>query len=148
MQKSHNELGAVELLLLAGLALLWALWTVARLLLVPALALLLSLCCRASSDGIAPAVTAAPEAPTPELIEAPQPAAAPVSAISPVPALTAPAAPPLAQLAEQAAAALQPLTVAQLRAQARAAGLPRALSRTGRRAALLEALSWADVALI
>ena len=143
MQELHKELSAVELLLLAGMALAWAVLTVVRLLLVPALALLLSLCCRASTDGITPALTAAPEP-----IDAPQPAAAPVTAISLVPALTAPAALPLAQLAEQAAATLQPLTVAQLRTQARAAGLPRTLSRTGRRAALLEALSWAEVALI
>jgi hypothetical protein len=144
MQKPHNELHPVELLLLAGMALLWALWTVARLVLVPALALLLSLCCRASTDGTAPALTATPEAPAPEPLEAP---AAPVTdgtATAP----KAPAAPALAQLAEQAAATLQPLTVAQLRAQARAAGLPRTLTRTGRRAALLEALSWAEVALI
>ena len=137
MQKTHKELGSVELLLLAGLALLWALWTVARLVLVPVLALVLTLA------GWRPAVPTAPEP-----IEAPQPAAAPVTAISLVPALTAPAAPPLAQLAEQAAATLQPLTVAQLRTQARAAGLPRSLTRTGRRAHLLEALAWLEVAPI
>jgi hypothetical protein len=43
MQKSHNEVGAVELLLLALLALAWAAWTLARLVLVPLLGLLLVL---------------------------------------------------------------------------------------------------------
>jgi hypothetical protein len=40
-----------------------------------------------------------------------------------------------------ARAALEPMTVAQLRTQARAAGLPRSLTRNGRRAQLLEALA-------
>ena len=46
----------------------------------------------------------------------------------------------LAPVAEPIAEALVPLTVAELRRRARAAGLPRALSRSGRRADLLEAL--------
>lgn len=59
--------------------------------------------------------------------------------------------PPLdhwAQLAARGEAELSPLTVAQLRARARAAGLPRSLSHRGRRAALLQALAGAEVALI
>jgi hypothetical protein len=55
---------------------------------------------------------------------------------------------PLAQLAEQAQASLEPLTVAQLRAQTRAAGLPRALARSGRRAQLLEALAGLEAAMV
>lgn len=145
--KSHQELGPVELLLLAGLALLWALWTVARLVPVPLLALLLSWCCCASTAGTLPAVTAAIEAPQPAEAE-PLPRPAPVTDALPVPAVTATAAPTLAQLASEVAATLQPLTVKQLWAQARAAGLPRSLSRTGRRDALLSALSGLEVALI
>lgn len=52
---------------------------------------------------------------------------------------TAPTAPP-------AAATIEGLTVAQLRRLARSAGLPRALSRNGRRGQLLEALAVLEVA--
>lgn len=139
MQKLHNELHPVELLLLAGLALLWALWTVARVLLVPALALLLTLA------GWRPtAAAAAVTAGTERAATAPQP---PFTASTQT-GLTAVQTPvTLADLAQQAAATLQPLTVAQLRQQARAAGLPRALTRSGRRDALLSALAGLEVAL-
>jgi hypothetical protein len=42
---------------------------------------------------------------------------------------------------------LQPLTVAQLRHRARAAGLPRTLAHRGRREALLAALAGVELAL-
>lgn len=47
---------------------------------------------------------------------------------------------PLAPVAEPIGEALVPLTVAELRRRARAAGLPRQLSRSARRADLLEAV--------
>jgi hypothetical protein len=68
-------------------------------------------------------------------------AAAPVA-----PPPLAPAVHPLAVVAAAAAEALEPLTVAQLRRRARGAGLPRCLSRTGRRADLLAALAGLEVA--
>lgn len=157
MQKLHNDLSPIEALALLALAAVWAAATLARLLFVPALALLLALA------GWWPAA-AAPDSsqPRPQQASHPQaPAAEPqaeASAKPPAPrgqhlhqapataAAPAPAPAPLAELAELAAAALEPLTVAQLRAQARSAGLPRALSRTGRRAELLAALGWAAVA--
>ncbi len=133
MQNPHNEPHPVELLLFAGLALLWALATAARLLVVPLLAALVAL------------LTPRRQAPPPA---APAPAAAePIEPPATLPQSAAPVL-PLAELAAATAARLQPLTVAQLRALARAAGLPRALSHTGRRVALLEALGWAEVALI
>lgn len=67
----------------------------------------------------------------------------------PTPRKAAPPAPlvhPIALLAGTAVDALQPQTVAQLRRHARSAGLPRALSRNGRRDALLQALAGLEVA--
>jgi hypothetical protein len=62
----------------------------------------------------------------------------------------APPAPPLvhpaAVMAHTAVEALQTRTVAQLRRHARSAGLPRALTRTGRRDDLLQALAGLEVA--
>ena len=115
---TRNEAHPIELAALAVLALGWALMTVARLLLVPALALLLvALGWRpAAPQPVAPAPIASPEAPSLALACAPEPVAVP--------------APPLERL-----------TVAELRRLARAAGLPRALGRSGRRAQLLEALA-------
>lgn len=113
MQNTHNELGAVELLLLAGMAVLQAAAAVA----IPLVALLLTLAGW-------------------------RPTARPTRPAEPAPAPAAPAAAhPLAQLATTAAAALEPLTVAQLRRLARSAGLPRAISRNGRRAVLLQELT-------
>lgn len=112
-----NDPHPVELLMLAGLALGWAAWQIARLLLVPVLALLLMLA------GWRPAA-AAPQAP--RLEEEPAAVAPLVLACSAEP--TAIAAPPLAAL-----------RVTELRALARAAGLPQ-LGRRGRRADLLAAL--------
>lgn len=63
------------------------------------------------------------------------PAAAPVLAIT------------LAALAEVAAAELEALPVAELRRRGRAAGLPRSITRTGRRAALVPLLAGLEVAL-
>lgn len=110
----NSDIRPVELLLLAGLAALEA----AATLLIALVALVLTIA------GWKPA-SAAPERPT----AAPQPAA-PIQ----------PAAHPISELASQAAAALEPLTVTQLRRLARSAGLPRAISRNGRRSALLDEL--------
>jgi hypothetical protein len=111
---NRTELHPVELLVLAGLALLWSLLTLARLVLVPLVALLLTLAgWRPSTVAPAPApAEGAPPAPTPE---------------------------PVAE-------SLAPLTVAELRRRARDAGLPRQLSRSGRRADLLAALVALEVA--
>ncbi len=66
------------------------------------------------------------------------------AALAPATAATVAAPePPLAPVAEPIAEALVPLTVAELRRRARAAELPRALSRSGRRSDLLEALEGA-----
>jgi hypothetical protein len=70
----------------------------------------------------------------------------PAAAAPAAPPPPAPAVHPLAVVATTAAEALEPLTVAQLRRRARGAGLPRCLSRAGRRAALLEALAGLEVA--
>lgn len=60
----------------------------------------------------------------------------------------APPAPPLQHpLLALAVDGLQPLTVAQLRTRARAAGLPRSLTRNGRRTDLLHALAGLEVAM-
>ena len=64
------------------------------------------------------------------------------------PAPQPPAASPLEAIATTAQQALEPLPVAQLRRLARSAGLPRALSRTGRKAELVAALVGLEVALI
>lgn len=121
---NRNEAHPLELAALAVMATGWALWTVARLLLVPAVALLLTLA------GWRPAPrVAAPRAAAPQPVAPPAPlpqAAAVVLACAAAPVTIA--APPL-----------EGLTVAQLRKLARAAGLPRALSHSGRRAQLLAA---------
>lgn len=65
------------------------------------------------------------------------------------PRRAAPPAPivhPIALLASTAVDALQTQTVAELRRRARSAGLPRALTRNGRRDALLQALAGLEVA--
>jgi len=65
--------------------------------------------------------------------------------VAPAPA-PQPTVHPLQPVAESVIEALAPLTVAQLRRRARDAGLPRCLSRGGRRDALLEALAGLEVA--
>lgn len=72
--------------------------------------------------------------------------AEPVAQSSAEPRVSA-AAHPLTQLATAAADQLEAMTVPQLRRLARLQGLPRALSRTGRRAQLLEILSGLEVQL-
>jgi hypothetical protein len=62
------------------------------------------------------------------------------------PSPPAPTVHPLQPVAESVIEDLAPLTVAQLRRRARDAGLPRCLSRGGRRDALLEALAGLEVA--
>lgn len=115
----NNDPHPVELLVLAGLAVGWALLTLLRTVLVPAVALLLVLA------GWRPAA-AAPQAPRLEEEEEPVPAAPLVLACSAEP--VAIPAPPLERL-----------RVTELRALARAAGLAQ-LGRRGRRADLLAAL--------
>lgn len=120
MTTTHNAAPAdpVLLALLAVLALGWALWTLARLLLIPAAALLLVLLgWRPAAPQPQPVAPAAVEA-SPALIAA-----------SEAPALLPPSPP-----------GLERLRVVELRALARAAGLPQ-LARSGRRAQLLEALA-------
>ena len=128
MQTTHKELGAVELLLLAGLVALEA----AATLLIALLALVLTIA------GWSPA-SAAPQRPTAQVSAAPTP--------EPIQPAATPQPHPISELASQAAAALQPLTVAQLRRLARSAGLPRAISRNGRRSALLDELVALQVAV-
>lgn len=106
----------VELLLLAVVAVAWAAWTLARAVMVPAVALLLAATRRTS------------------------PAPAPVPAAAPV------AVHPLAALADGVADTLTGATVAELRRRARSAGLPRAVTRNGRKAQLIEALAAWEVA--
>lgn len=88
-------------------------------------------------------VPAEPAAPAP----APGPAAVALEVREPEPAARALPAITLADLAALAAAALEPLPVAELRRLARAAGLPRSITRTGRRAALLPLLAGLEVAM-
>lgn len=77
---------------------------------------------------------------------APAPAAAQVLAAEPIAAIPAvPLAHPLQQLAVDA---LHHLPVAQLRSRARAAGLPRTLSRSARKVELVAALAGLEAALI
>ncbi|MEB3275673.1 MAG: hypothetical protein VKM92_01790, partial [Cyanobacteriota bacterium] len=117
MQKLHKEAHPVELAVIVALAVVEAI----TVLLVALLAVVLTL---------------ADRRPT-----APEPA--------PGPAEPAPAAPlqhPLALVAEALVAELEGHTVAQLRTMARQAGLPRVLSRSGRRADLLQALAAWEVA--
>ena len=59
-----------------------------------------------------------------------------------------PAPSPLEAIATAAQQALEPLPVVQLRRLARSAGLPRALSRTGRRAEMVAALVGLELALV
>jgi L-aminopeptidase/D-esterase-like protein len=75
--------------------------------------------------------------------------AAPVTAATELPPVTPAPAPlqhPLTVVADALVATLEPLTVAQLRRLARSAGLPRAITRTGRRTDLLQALIGLEVA--
>lgn len=75
--------------------------------------------------------------------ELPTRAPAPAPATPPI----APALHPIAALAEPVLANLEPCTVSTLRRQARAAGLPRSLTRSGTRTALLQALAGWEVAV-
>ncbi|MEY3962881.1 MAG: hypothetical protein RLZZ106_136 [Cyanobacteriota bacterium] len=121
---NRTEMHPVELALVAGLVVLEAAIT----LLVALAALLLTL---ARWRPAAPAPTPAQASP-----------AAPVEPIAASPAVALHH--PLVELALEA---LQPLTVAQLRSRARAAGLPRNITRTGRRAELVEALVAMELAM-
>jgi hypothetical protein len=87
--------------------------------------------------GIEPVATAAAD---PVVSTDPAPAAAPVAA---APVAAAPVAPAAPVAAAPVVAPVSGLTVAQLRQQARAAGLPRSLYRSGNRAELLNALGLA-----
>lgn len=111
----------------AGLALRLAELVAAGLLL--AVLVLLMVC------GVEPTTPAAPAAP--------EPASVAVVADAPAAPEPAPVAVVMAAPAIASAAHVARLTVAELRRQARAAGLPRALYRSGSRAALLEALGQA-----
>lgn len=125
MKPTHNAAPAdpVLLALLAMIATGWALWTLARLLLLAAAALLVLL-------GWRPAPR--PAAPQPQPV-------APAAVVEASPALIAASEAPT--LLPPSPAPLERLRVVELRALARAAGLPRTLSRSGRRADLLEALA-------
>lgn len=133
MMMNNNELHPVEMLLIAGLA-------VVEAVVVLAVALL----------GLVMAVAqwkpAAVEhsAPTPLPAMPLEPAAPAVEPAAPLP----PAVPLLAAVAGDAADHLAPLNVTQLRRLARAAGLPPSLTRNGRRDALLLALAGLEVALV
>jgi hypothetical protein len=117
MTTQHRPGDALDLLLLALFATVWA----ARTLLVGLVALALLVARWSPAEAPAP-LPAVPVPPRPE-------------------------AHPLAQLAAAAMDQLQPLPVAELRRLGRAAGLPRALTHKGRRAQLLEALGGLEVAL-
>lgn len=119
-----KELHPIEALLLVAMAAVWAVWTIARAVLVPAVALVLALL------PVAPAASTAPAEPEP---------APPAPAPAPMPH-------PLIEVAEAVAADLATSTVAELRRLARHAGLPRQLARAGRKAELLQALAAWEVA--
>lgn len=70
----------------------------------------------------------------------------PAAAVEPIPA--APAVPLVHPLQQLAVDALRHLPVAQLRQRARAAGLPRSLSRSARKVELVSALAGLETALI
>ena len=125
MQKLHTDTHPIEVLLLGA----WLALEAAAVLLTALVALLLTL---------ARWRPAAPLAPKPK-----RPRVATPRPVSPSPAPW-----PLALQAAAALAGLEPLTVTQLHRLARAAGLPRQLSRTGRRAALLQALAGLEVAMV
>jgi hypothetical protein len=117
---NRTEMHPVELALVAALVVLEAAIT----LLVALAALLLT---------VAQWWPAAP-APAPTEVLAAEP-------IEPIPAAPAVALHhPLVELAQTVADGFSSSTVAQLRQRARTAGLPRSITRTGRRAELLEAL--------
>lgn len=117
---NRTNVHPIELALVALLVVLEAVWLLARTVLVPLAAL---------------AITAAGWRPTARHAQ--------VLATTPQPPIQ-PVAHPLLALA----AAAEPTgTVAQLRAQARAAGLPRAWCRTARRDALVALLSGLEVAM-
>jgi hypothetical protein len=145
MMNTENNAHPLELLLLAGLVVLEA----AAVLLVAAVALLLTVARWRPAARPAPALETVDGNPGHALVESPlvAPESPDQGMPEPVePASTAPAVHPLAGLAEPVAEALEPLTVAQLRQRARAAGLPRHLHHRGRRAALLTALAGLEVA--
>ena len=115
---NNNNAHPVELMILAG----WLVVEALAVLLVGAVALIVALL-----HATAQAAPPAPPAPVPS-----QP----------------PANAPLAAPAALVALELGRSNVRQLRRLARAAGLPPSLSRSGRRSALLDALSGLEVALI
>jgi hypothetical protein len=117
---NRNDLHPVEVLLVAAVLVVWAVVTIARTVLVPIVALVLTVA------GL------------------PGPCRTVPTATVPAP----PQAHPLQTLATAAGAHLAPLPVRELRRLARSAGLPRTLAHRGRRAALLEALGGQEVALI
>ena len=108
---NRTELHPVDALLLVALAVLWAVAVLARAVVVPLVALLLTL------------AQWRPAAPPPAPLEH-----------------------PLAMVAAGLAEGLAGVPVRELRRRARAAGLPRQLSRSGRRADLLVALVALEVA--
>lgn len=110
---NRTELHPVDALLLVALAVLWAVAVLARAVVVPLVALLLTL------------AQWRPAAPPP----------APLAVEH-----------PLALVAAGLAEGLAGVPVRELRRRARVAGLPRQLSRSGRRADLLEALVALEVA--
>lgn len=116
----------VELLLVALVAIAWVALTAIRLLLVPVVALVITLL---RYRGAPRQRSAAALAKTPLLASAPEPEA-PTAAPAP------PWCPPTVE-------PLEALPVAALRRLARDAGLPRCLSRSGRRDDLLLALAMA-----
>ena len=144
MMMNNNEVHPVELLLIGGLAVVEAVMVLAV-----ALAALVLTVARWRPAPLEPAVEhSAPMAPLPAVEHsAPMAPLPPVEHSAPAPLPPAPPAVPLlTTLAGDAAAAMAPLNVAELRRQARAAGLPPALTRNGRRDALLMALAGLEVA--
>ncbi|MCP9821011.1 hypothetical protein KBZ18_16145 [Synechococcus sp. Cruz-9H2] len=129
MNNRIEDLHPVELLMLAVLLVAEALVLIA----VPLIALVLTLTSWRGSATSPP--TTAPAVP---VVAPVAPAAVPVTAPAP-PTTEQPWLPPIWQELER-------LTVAELRRLARAEGLPRSLSRAGRRAELLPALAGAAMA--
>ncbi len=135
----------VELMALAALLLAEALLTVLRLLVVPAVAALLVLA------GWRPGPRAAAPQAQPVGAASAEPLPAADAAEPAGPAEPLPQAPAVAMACAPEPVGLEPpplerLTVAQLRRLARVAGLPRSLTRSGRRADLLLALSGLEAA--
>ena len=126
---TRTNVHPIELALVVLLLVLEAAWLLARTVLVPLAAL---------------ALTTAGWRPTQA---APQAQASAAAVDLPIPASSS-TRPPLAHPLQELAAAAAPTgTVAQLRQQARAAGLPRAWCRIARREALLALLSGLEVTM-